>query len=131
MATELQRQSGTGVATQEPDEFAALLKQSFKPRNERAASEVESAVATLVTTALADATLLKDDVLDTLEAMIAAIDKQLSDQVNEILHAAAARRQCFGGADVDVRPEVEHIAGGAGRNAERSGKKCTAPRYPA
>lgn len=87
MATELQRQGGTGVATQEPDEFAALLKQSFKPRNERAASEVESAVATLVTTALADTTLLKDDVLDTLEAMIAALDKQLSDQVNEIIHA--------------------------------------------
>jgi type VI secretion system protein ImpC len=87
MATELQRQGGTGVTTQEPDEFAALLKQSFKPRNERAASEVESAVATLVTTALADTTLLKDDVLDTLEAMIAAIDKQLSEQVNEIIHA--------------------------------------------
>jgi len=87
MATELQQRSGTGVATQEPDEFAALLKQSFKPRNERAASEVESAVATLVTTALADTTLLKDDVLDTLEAMIAAIDKQVSDQVNEIIHA--------------------------------------------
>ena len=50
MATELQRQGSTGVTTQEPDEFAALLKQSFKPRNERAASEVESAVATLVTT---------------------------------------------------------------------------------
>jgi type VI secretion system protein ImpC len=87
MATELQQQSGTGVTTQEPDEFAALLKQSFRPRNERAASEVESAVATLVTTALADTTLLKDDVLDTLEAMIAAIDKQVSDQVNEIIHA--------------------------------------------
>ena len=87
MATELQQQGGTGVTTQEPDEFAALLKQSFKPRNERAASEVESAVATLVTTALADTTLLKDDVLETLEAMIAAIDKQLSDQVNEIIHA--------------------------------------------
>ncbi len=87
MATELQRQGDTGVTTQEPDEFAALLKQSFRPRNERAASEVESAVATLVSTALADTTLLKDDVLDTLEAMIAAIDKQVSDQVNEIIHA--------------------------------------------
>jgi type VI secretion system protein ImpC len=87
MATELQRQGGAGAATQEPDEFAALLKQSFKPRNERAASEVESAVSTLVTTALADTTLLKDDVLETLDAMIAALDKQLSDQVNEILHA--------------------------------------------
>jgi len=88
MATELQRQGDTGVTTQEPDEFAALLKQSFRPRNERAASEVESAVATLVSTALADTTLLKDDVLDTLEAMIAAIDKQVSDQVNEIIHAS-------------------------------------------
>jgi type VI secretion system protein ImpC len=87
MATELQRQGGAGATTQEPDEFASLLKQSFKPRNERAANEVESAVATLVNTALADATLLKDDVLDTLDAMIAAIDKQLSDQVNEIIHA--------------------------------------------
>lgn len=87
MATELQRQSGAGATTQEPDEFATLLKQSFKPRNERAANEVESAVATLVSTALADATLLKDDVLDTLDAMIAAIDQQLSDQVNEIIHA--------------------------------------------
>jgi len=87
MATELQREGSTGVTTQEPDEFAALLKQSFRPRNERAASEVESAVTTLVTTALADTTLLKDDVLDTLEAMIAAIDKQVSDQVNEIIHA--------------------------------------------
>ncbi|HTU59302.1 MAG TPA: type VI secretion system contractile sheath large subunit, partial [Polyangiales bacterium] len=44
-------------------------------------------MATLVSTALADATLLKDDVLDTLDAMIAAIDQQLSDQVNEIIHA--------------------------------------------
>ena len=32
----------------EADEFSALLKQSFKPRTERAATEVENAVTTLV-----------------------------------------------------------------------------------
>ena len=34
------------------DEFSTLLKQSFKPRTERAATEVENAVATLVKEAL-------------------------------------------------------------------------------
>ncbi|WP_342362955.1 type VI secretion system contractile sheath large subunit [Terrarubrum flagellatum] len=88
MSTELQKQgAAAGTATKDPDEFSALLKQSFKPRNERAASEVESAVSTLVTQALADTTLFKGDVLDTLDAMIAAIDKKLTDQVNEIIHA--------------------------------------------
>ncbi|MBN9063561.1 MAG: EvpB family type VI secretion protein [Rhizobiales bacterium 65-9] len=88
MSTELQKQgAAAGAATRDPDEFSALLKQSFKPRNERAASEVESAVNTLVTQALSDTTLFQGDVLDTLDAMIAAIDKKLSDQVNEIIHS--------------------------------------------
>lgn len=87
MATELKREGGTSVTTQEPDEFAALLKQSFKPRNERAATEVESAVATLVSQALADQSLVKEDVLDTLDGMIAALDQQLTAQINEIMHA--------------------------------------------
>jgi type VI secretion system protein ImpC len=87
MATELKRDPGAAAATQEPDEFAALLKQSFKPRNERAASEVESGVTILIEEALVDASLVKDDVLDTLEAMIDALDRKLSDQVNEIIHA--------------------------------------------
>ena len=41
-------------ALAEADEFAAMLKQNFKPRSDRAASEVENAVQTLVTQALAD-----------------------------------------------------------------------------
>src|ERR1700737_4611959 len=75
------------VQTQEADEFAALLKQSFKPRTERAATEVESAVKTLVEQALADTSLIKSDVLDTIEEMIAQLDKKLSAQMNEIMHA--------------------------------------------
>src|SRR5208282_5693185 len=77
--------AATGLA--EVDDFAALLKQNFKPRTDRAASEVESAVQTLVTQALADSTLVKGDVIDTIEEMIARLDEKLSAQMNAILHA--------------------------------------------
>src|SRR6478736_7752896 len=85
-ATQRQPDAGT-TETRSPDEFAAVLKQSFKPRTERAATEVENAVATLVQQALSDTSLIKDDVLDTIEEMIARIDEKLTAQVNEILHA--------------------------------------------
>src|SRR5229473_2456518 len=75
------------VETREADEFTALLKQSFKPRTERAATEVENAVNTLVAQALADTSLIKSDVLDTIEEMIAQLDKKLSAQMNDIMHA--------------------------------------------
>ncbi|MDQ6434715.1 type VI secretion system contractile sheath large subunit [Mesorhizobium sp. LHD-90] len=88
MATEptLEKAPGGAPAVQEADDFSALLKQSFKPRSERAATEVENAVNTLVQQALADTTLIKDDVLDTIDEMIARLDEKLSEQVNEILH---------------------------------------------
>jgi len=82
-----ERKAEVGTATRDPDEFASLLKQSFKPRTERAATEVENAVATLVREALADSSLIKDDVLDTIEEMIARIDEKLTAQVNAVLHA--------------------------------------------
>src|SRR6266567_7399659 len=75
------------VETRSPDEFATVLKQSFKPRSDRAATEVENAVTTLVHQALADTTVIKDDVLDTIEEMIARLDEKLSAQMNEVLHA--------------------------------------------
>src|SRR5271167_253472 len=73
--------------TRDVDEFQQLLKQHFKPRTETAASEVENAVKTLVEQALADTSLIKSDVLDTIEEMIAQLDKKLSAQMNEIIHA--------------------------------------------
>ena len=72
----------------EADEFASVLRQSFKPRTERARVEVDNAITTLVGEALADSSVVKNDVLDTLEEMIARIDKKLTAQMNEILHAA-------------------------------------------
>lgn len=88
MATELtpDKAATGGTAIQEAEDFSALLKQSFKPRSERAATEVENAVSTLVQQALADTSLIKDDVLDTIEEMIARLDEKLAAQVNEVLH---------------------------------------------
>ena len=89
MATELtpDKAATGGVVTQEAEDFSALLKQSFKPRSERAATEVENAVNTLVQQALADTSLIKEDVLDTIEDMIAHLDEKLSAQMNAIIHA--------------------------------------------
>jgi type VI secretion system protein ImpC len=88
MAVEAERQdAGAKTQTSEADEFASLLKQSFKPRTERAATEVENAVSTLVKEALADGSTIKGDVLDTIEEMIARIDQKLTAQMNAIIHA--------------------------------------------
>ncbi|HKH27390.1 MAG TPA: type VI secretion system contractile sheath large subunit, partial [Sphingomicrobium sp.] len=79
--------AGAVVESRDPDEFASILKQSFKPRTERAATEVENAVGTLAQQALTDSSLIKEDVLDTIEEMIARIDAKLTAQMNAILHA--------------------------------------------
>lgn len=88
MSTEFEKQSGAGGALSELDEFSAILKQNFKPRSDVAAKEVENAVATLVGEALADTSIITDDILDTIDKMIAKIDEKLSAQVNEIIHNA-------------------------------------------
>lgn len=86
MSVETFRQGGA-VADEQLGDFDQLLKQSFKPRTERDVTEVETAVGTLVAEALRDASVIKEGVLDTIEGIIASIDRKLSDQVNEILHA--------------------------------------------
>lgn len=89
MATELEKDGGAGVgALSELDEFSAILKQNFKPRSDVAAKEVENAVSTLVRQALSDDSVISDDILDTIDAMLAKIDEKLSAQVNEIIHSA-------------------------------------------
>ena len=91
MATQQEPKSAaTAVAPPAPveaEEFAQVLKGNFKPRTERAATEVENAVQTLVTQALADSSLVKGEVLDTIEEMIARLDEKLTAQMNEVLHA--------------------------------------------
>ena len=88
MAEKTAAQAGNATTeTRDPEAFSQLLKKSFKPRNDSAAAEVENAVAALVQQALADTSLVKEDVLDTIDSMIAKLDQQLSVQLNEIIHA--------------------------------------------
>lgn len=75
------------ATSDEVDEFSALLKQSFRPKNDRMETEVDNAITTLVKTALKDADVIQDDVMDTISEMIHRIDEQLSSQLNEIMHA--------------------------------------------
>jgi type VI secretion system protein ImpC len=80
--TEDQAQSGAIQA----DEFSSLLQKQFKPKTDRARAEVENAVLTLAEQALRESTVISDDVVGTIKAIIAEIDKKLTDQVNLILH---------------------------------------------
>ncbi len=87
MATELEKGAGAGGgALSELDEFSAILKQNFKPRSDVAAKEVENAVGTLVRQALSDESVISDDILDTIDKMMAKLDEKLSAQVNAIIH---------------------------------------------
>jgi type VI secretion system protein ImpC len=85
MADARQEQAAQG-AVQEADQFAALLQKEFKPKTDRARAEVENAVRTLAEQALRETTVVSDDVIGTIKAIIAEIDKKLSDQVNAIMH---------------------------------------------
>ena len=69
-------------------EFTSLLQREFKPKSDEAKSAVERAVRTLAEQALAQTTLIGNDVIKTIEAMIAALDAKLTEQVNLILHHA-------------------------------------------
>jgi type VI secretion system protein ImpC len=86
MAETKQAVEAAAVAT-EPDQFAALLQKEFKPKTDRARAEVERAVQTLAEQALSETAVISDDVIGTIKAIIAEIDKKLTDQVNLILHS--------------------------------------------
>jgi type VI secretion system protein ImpC len=83
-----QVQAEPQAAAREVSEFDALLQKEFRPRTERARSEVEAAVRTLAEQALSTTALVSDDVMRTIESIIAELDKTLSRQINEIMHHA-------------------------------------------
>ena len=86
--TTQQESTAAAGAMAEFDDFAALLQKEFKPKTDQAKSAVENAVHTLAQQALADTALVSSDVYNTIEGLIAALDKKLSEQVNLILHHA-------------------------------------------
>jgi len=85
--SEAQRSSlFAGAQLGEMNDFAALLDREFKPKSDRAREAVEAAVQTLAQQALAHASVISDDSLRSIEAMIVVIDRKLSEQVNLVLH---------------------------------------------
>ena len=76
--------AATGETT--TTDFASLLNREFKPKSDRAREAVEGAIHTLATQALASTSLISNDALRSIEAMIAAIDAKLTEQVNAVMH---------------------------------------------
>src|SRR5256714_12106803 len=81
-----QTQAQPAAATAEVNEFESLLNKEFKPKTAEAKSAVKLAVQTLAEQAVAASTLISDNAIKTIEAIIAEIDRKLTEQVNLILH---------------------------------------------
>ena len=75
-----------GASTEVLSDFESLLKKEFKPKTSEAKSAVQNAVQTLAAQALSATSLISDDAIKTIEAIIAEIDKKLSEQINLIIH---------------------------------------------
>src|SRR5262252_7161947 len=73
-------------AVVEVTEFDSLLRKEFKPKTDEAKEAVERAVRTLAEQALSQTKLIGNDVVKSIEAMIAQLDKKLTEQINLILH---------------------------------------------
>ena len=86
MAEEQIKQTQAESVTVEVGEFEQLLQKEFKPKTEEAKSAVQQAVHTLAQQALANTALISADVVRSIEAMIAELDRKLSEQINLILH---------------------------------------------
>ena len=84
--TQTQAPSASSVAA--VGDFATLLEKEFRPKSERSREEVEGAVRTLAEQALRGAVIISPDVSQTIQSLIAEIDKKLSQQINQILHHA-------------------------------------------
>ena len=74
------------AAAREPSEFDKLLKKEFKPKSDHAKDAISSAVRTLAEQALSETSLISDDSVATVEAMIGEIDRKLTEQINLVMH---------------------------------------------
>ena len=83
---ELESQAAQGATqTLEASDFSALLAKEFKPGTE-AANQVNTAVTTLAQYALKDVSLVSDDAIKSIQAIIASLDAKITDQLNLVLH---------------------------------------------
>jgi len=81
-----QPKGAPAAAAAEVNEFESLLQKEFKAKTDERRGVIQSAVRTLAEQALVSTSLISDDAVKTIEAIIAEIDRKLSQQVNAIMH---------------------------------------------
>lgn len=89
MSTELELRDAPAAAASvdlADDDFARLLKKEFRPKSDEADSAVKQAVRTLAEQALVQSNLISADAVRTIEGIIGELDRQLSAQLNQIIH---------------------------------------------
>ncbi|SOY86599.1 type VI secretion system contractile sheath large subunit [Cupriavidus taiwanensis] len=82
----VQQAQQQALASADHSDFAALISREFSPKTDQAREAVDLAVKTLAEQALASSFTISDDAYKSIEAIIGAIDKKLSEQINLILH---------------------------------------------
>ena len=86
MATETQRETSLSNVEFQGSDFSSLLNKEFRPKTDEARGAIEAAVQTLAQQALVHTNTISTDAYRTIEALIAALDQKLSEQMNVILH---------------------------------------------
>jgi type VI secretion system protein ImpC len=66
--------------------FEELINRDFRPKTSEARTAIKDAVQTLAEQALQGTKLISNEAVRNIEAMIAEIDRKISDQVNGIIH---------------------------------------------
>jgi len=84
--TETQAAPAAAPAAAEVSEFESLLNKEFRARDTQKQTAVQSAIRTLAQQALASTQLISADTTRTISAMIAELDRKLSEQINLIMH---------------------------------------------
>ena len=83
---EAQEQAQAAGETLEVNEFESLLKKEFKPRTTQKREEIKNAVKTLAENVMEYSSVVSEDAVGSIEALIAEIDQKLTEQVNLIMH---------------------------------------------
>jgi type VI secretion system protein ImpC len=83
---QVKEDQAAAAQTVETSDFSALLQKEFKPKSDRAREEVETAVRTLAAQVLEDKDLIADDAVNSINAIVAEIDRKLAEQINLIMH---------------------------------------------
>ncbi|MDF3834142.1 type VI secretion system contractile sheath large subunit [Cupriavidus basilensis] len=83
-----QAQQAQPATAADQSDFAALISREFNPKTDQAREAVDLAVKTLAEQALAASVTISDDAYKSIESIKGAIDRQLTEQINLILHHA-------------------------------------------